>query len=211
MTFKYKLEDFEDDLKEKTKHIPPENLQVPPTIIAGPTLEALRYAYDEDALREMYENLLASAMDSRIAFKAHPAFVDAIKQMTPLEAKIVETIAQSIDTFKCAEITFNIKNSTTYYSKAMPEHFVEELYELGDPFIVSSSITNLIRLGIVKVTILGLTGQNYDSFKTHPYVLSRKSLFETFGKEFQIQISEHALILTDYGKQFAKICLGKEV
>ena len=58
LTFRYKLEAFEDDLKDKTKHIPPEHLQVPPTMIAGPTLEALRYTYDEEELREMYENLL---------------------------------------------------------------------------------------------------------------------------------------------------------
>lgn len=211
LTFRYKLEAFEDDLKEKIKHIPEENLQIPPTMIAGPALEALRYAYDEAKLREMYENLLASAMDNRIAFEAHPAFVDAIKQMTPMEAQIIETIVHKGDSLKCAEISFNIKNSTTHYSKAMPEYFVEELYELGDPFIISSSITNLVRLGIVRVTIMGLTGQNYDSFKTHPYVLSRKSLFETFGREFQIDVSGHALMLNDYGKRFVKICLGKEV
>ena len=36
LTFKYKLEAFEDDLKEKIKDIPEENLQVPPVKIAGP-------------------------------------------------------------------------------------------------------------------------------------------------------------------------------
>ena len=55
LTFRYKLEAFEDDLKEKIKNIPEENLQVPPVKIAGPVLEALRYAYDEAELREMYE------------------------------------------------------------------------------------------------------------------------------------------------------------
>lgn len=82
MTFKYKLEAFEDDLKEKIKDIPEENIQIPPTMIAGPTLEALRYTYDEDVLREMYENLLASSMDNRIAIQAHPAFVDAITDVS---------------------------------------------------------------------------------------------------------------------------------
>ena len=131
--------------------------------------------------------------------------------MTSVEARIVEIIAQMGDALKCAGIAFNIKNSTTHYGKAMPEYFVEELYELGNPFIISSSITNLERLGIVRVTIMGLTGQDYESFKTHPYVLARKTLFENFGRDFQIDVSKHALILTDYGKQFAKICLGKEV
>ena len=63
LTFRYKLETFEDDLKEKIKHIPPENLQVPPTMIAGPALEALRYTYDEAELREMYENLATAELE----------------------------------------------------------------------------------------------------------------------------------------------------
>ena len=88
MTFKYKLEAFEQDLKKKIKNIPAENLQEPPLMIAGPVLEALKYTYDEDYLREMYENLLASAMDNRNTNNAHPSFVDAIKQMSPLDARI---------------------------------------------------------------------------------------------------------------------------
>ena len=62
LTFRYKLEAFEKYLREKTKHIPNENLQVPPVMIAGPTLEALRYTYDEAELREMYENLLSHVL-----------------------------------------------------------------------------------------------------------------------------------------------------
>ena len=90
ITFRYKLEAFEDDLKEKIKNIPEENLQVPPTMIVGPTLEALRYVYDEKELREMYENLLVSAMDNRTVSHTHPAFVDAIKQMSPLDALVLK-------------------------------------------------------------------------------------------------------------------------
>lgn len=210
LTFKYKLEAFEDDLKDKTKHIPPEHLQVPPTMIAGPTLEALRYTYDEEELREMYENLLASAMDDRYAPQAHPAFVDAIRQMTPLEAKIMEILSNQFQ-LKCAEIKFNIKGTTTHYSKAMPDYFVEELYALGDPFLVSSSLLNLQRLGLVEITLMGITGESYDSFKMHPFVLERETLFKSFGREFTIGISKHALKLNNYGVQFAKICLGKEV
>lgn len=210
LTFRYKLEAFEDDLKKKTKKIPPEHLQVPPAMIAGPALEALRYTYDEKELREMYENLLASAMDDRYASQAHPSFVDAIRQMTPLEAKIMEILASHFQ-LKCAEIKFNIKDTTTHYSKAMPDYFVEELCALGDPFLISSSLLNLQRLGFVEITLLGITGESYDSFKKNPFVLERETLFNSFGREFTIKISKHALKLNNYGTQFVKICLGKEV
>ena len=92
LTFKYKLEAFEDDLKEKIKDIPEENLQVPPVKIAGPVLEALRYAYDEEELREMYEEMLAKAMDNRKVHQVHRSYVDAVKQMEPLDAQVLRRI-----------------------------------------------------------------------------------------------------------------------
>ena len=210
LTFRYKLEAFEDDLKEKTKHIPPENLQIPPTMIAGPTLEALRYTYDEAELREMYENLLASAMDKRIANQALPSFVDAIKQMSPLDALILQKF---VDLYQlaCAGIKFSIQNTNQVYSKAMPTYFLQELADMSDPFIVSTSITNLLRLGFLNIIDGTINGYDYESFKVHPYVQSRKALFDSLGKPFKIDVDKKVVKLNDYGKSFAKVCLGKEV
>ncbi|MBE6395219.1 MAG: DUF4393 domain-containing protein [Lentisphaerae bacterium] len=209
LTYKYKLENFEKDLKEKTKHIPPENLQEPPVMISGPTLEALRYAYDEKELREMYENLLASAMDNRISTQVHPAFVDAIKQMTPVEAKIIDAIVQNNNQVRCACITFKLKDTHLFYVKAMPDYFVNELYTLGDPFIISASLKNLERLGFITISLLGFEGQSYEDFKTHPYVLERKSMFNKFNQEFEISVNKQAIQLNNYGSLFAEICLSK--
>lgn len=210
LTFRYKLESFEDDLKEKTKNIPPENLQIPPTMIAGPTLEALRYTYDEDELREMYENLLASAMDTRIANQALPSFVDAIKQMSPLDALILQKF---VDLYQlaCAGIKFSIENTNQMYSKAMPLYFLQELADMSDPFIVSTSITNLLRLGFLNIIDGTIKNFDYESFKVHPYVQSRIELFNSFGAPFKVVIDKKVVTLNDYGKCFAKICLGKEV
>lgn len=210
LTFRYKLETFEDDLKEKTKHIPPENLQVPPTMIAGPALEALRYTYDEAELREMYENLLASAMDTRTVSQALPSFIDAIKQMSPLDAMVLQKFVE-LHQLACAEIKFIIENTNQVYSKAMPTYFVKELSVLSDPFIISTSITNLLRLGFLNIIDGTIKGYDYESFKLHPYVQSRRDLFSSFGKAFKIEIDKKVIKLNDYGTSFAKVCLGKEV
>lgn len=210
LTFRYKLEAFEEDLNNKLKDVPEENLQVPPTMIAGPVLEALRYAYDEEDLREMYENLLASAMDSRKSSETHPAFVDAIRQMSPLDARVLNTLVELGDRVRCGNVRFRIKNTPRVYAKAMPDYFVEELCDLADPFAVSSSLVNLARLALIKITESGLEGGNYESMKTHPYVKSREEWFKRFGEEFKIKVSQHAVIITNYGERFAKVCLGKD-
>lgn len=210
LTFKYKLEAFEDDLRGKTKNIPPENLQIPPTMIAGPTLEALRYKYDETELREMYENLLASAMDTRTVNQAVPSFVDAIKQMSPLDAVVLKKLVESYQ-LAGAEIKFVIENTNKVYTKAMPIYFVEELVDLEDPFIVSVSLTNLLRLGFLNIIDGTIASYAYEALKVHPYVQSRSALFHSFGEPFKIEISKKILKLNDYGRSFAKVCLGKEV
>lgn len=210
LTFKYKLEDFEDDLKKKIQHIPEENLQVPPTMIAGPVLESLRYTYDEGELREMYENLLASAMDNRIVSQTHPSFVDAIKQMSVTDAQVIKKIAEINDNISCSEVIFKIKETTNIYKDAMPNYLVDELLDIGDPFIISASLINLQRLGIIKITEMGLQAVDYNLMKKHPYVLAREALYKQNGKyDFEISVSGHAIVLNNYGKQFVKTCLPK--
>lgn len=211
LTFKYKLEDFERDLQNKTKDIPDENLQCPPTMIAGPTLEALRYAYDEEELREMYENLLASAMDTRKVNETHPAFVDAIKQMSSLDARILAIIVEKLQ-LRCAEIVFSLDEAGQRYSNAMPKYFVEELCEFADPFIVSASISNLERLGLIQILLeQKIMNANYEILKSHPYVQDREKLFQTLGEKFSVNLIGHTIMIDDYGKQFARICLAKEI
>lgn len=209
LTFKYKLEDFEKDLQNKTKDIPSENLQCPPTMIAGPALEALRYAYDEEALREMYENLLASAMDNRKASHAYPAFVDTIKQMSPLDAKIMSIIAKKMQ-LRCAQIAFAITGTGQVYYQAMPQYFLPELIHCGDPYDISASITNLSRLGLIEIFNGALNNTNYEEIKSHPYVEERKSMFTIFKEPFEIELRKQGVGINDYGRHFVEICLGKD-
>lgn len=209
IAFRYKLEAFEDDLKRKIKDIPDGNLQIPPTMLAGPTLEALRYTYDEEELREMYENLLASAMDKQKTSQAHPSFVDAIRQMSPFDAKLISEIASYIQ-LPCARITFAIRGTANIYSNGMPRYFVAELLKLGDPYDISASITNLQRLGLVDVEHNYLLATNYDELANHPYVQNRKKEFDSRGIPTEIKLEEFVVSLNDYGYQFVTVCLHKE-
>src|SRR5262249_12995200 len=68
-------------------------LVTPKRTVAGPALEASRFAGGEPALREMYVNLLATSMDRDTATKAHPAFAEIIRQLTPDEARVVQFFA----------------------------------------------------------------------------------------------------------------------
>jgi hypothetical protein len=55
------IEDFVSTrVAEKLKHVPLSNIKTPEPHIVGPALEALRYTGHQEALRELYANLLAT-------------------------------------------------------------------------------------------------------------------------------------------------------
>ncbi len=209
LTFRYKLEAFEDDLKEKTKHIPPENLQIPPTMIVGPTMEALRYTYDEPNLRDMYENLLASAMDRRREKQAVPSYIEAIRQMTPLDAKVLELIVDRHNVV-AKRVHFRGWHGCSFPS-AMPYYFEENFLHLGDPFDISASFSNLIRLGLIKASEKELSYDDNSVVLGHDFI--QNQIAEYWPNEITIDIEPYGvcLWLDDYGKHFVRICLAKGV
>ena len=82
-------------LPEKLKNVPEDQIVSPSAAVAGPTLEALRFAGQEPSLRDLYMNLLATSMDARTAEEAHPAFVEVIRQLSSDEARVLRFIACS--------------------------------------------------------------------------------------------------------------------
>lgn len=65
----------------------------PNLVVAGPTVEALKFAGHDPIVREMYINLLATAMDAESFQKAHPAFVEIGRQLLSDEARLLNWLA----------------------------------------------------------------------------------------------------------------------
>ncbi len=206
ITFKYKLERFEQDLKIELDKIPDEKLIEPPLTIAGPTLEALKYTFDTKELREMYINLLATSMNVDTVRFSHPAYVDIIKQMSKLDAIVFQVIAKIVQ-IPCANIRFTF--GTKMYSDAMPEIFIPHLLDTEDPFLISLIVQNLCRSGVITYSDSIITGYDYDSFKDHEFVKSRFERYKGINskEETKIAISKQTVFLSDLGKNFAKACL----
>ncbi|WP_185879088.1 DUF4393 domain-containing protein [Variovorax sp. MHTC-1] len=86
---------FSKDIEKRIAVIPPEDVIEPKASIAGPALQGLAFSHEEPALRDMYLSLIAAAMDKRVASRAHPAFVEIIKQLTAIEARqLVQFVSQ---------------------------------------------------------------------------------------------------------------------
>lgn len=212
LTFRYKLEAFEDDLKEKIKNIPEENLQVPPAKIVGPVLEALRYAYDEAELREMYEEMLATAMDNRKAQQVHRSYVDAIRQMEPLDAQVLRRINDYNQIVTTHVKLYLAESQQQYYINAMPYHYNAELCDLGDPFQISASISNLLRLGLLISTAGFLNEGVAERIEKEPYVQECFGLYRQLQGGARINVSGDCDIISldSYGRYFVDVCMPKK-
>jgi hypothetical protein len=83
-----------NSIAPKIGKIPPQFRVEPKLIIAGPAIESMKYCGSEPHLRDMFANLLATSMDARVSSKAHPAFVEIVKQLSPDEARILSFMAK---------------------------------------------------------------------------------------------------------------------
>ena len=82
----YFTQKFSIEFSDVISDIPEEHLIDPKPSIAGPALQGLAFSIDENELKNLYLQLLKTAVDGRVFEKAHPSFVEVIKQISNLEA-----------------------------------------------------------------------------------------------------------------------------
>ncbi|MBD8826098.1 Abi-alpha family protein [Pseudomonas sp. CFBP 13602] len=135
---------------EKLKGTPVEKIMPPKLNVAGPALDALRYIGHEEALSDLYANLLATAMDKATAESSHPAFVEIIRQMTVDEAKIMKLFLDR-NAFPIITVRAEVKESNAGYDQALLINFLGEDAQCELPSMSPYYIDNLRRLGLVEI------------------------------------------------------------
>lgn len=128
----------------------PDQIQSPPLSIAGPILMNLPFTDEEPDLKEMYANLLATAMDKKHCSLAHPSFVFVLQQITSDEAKLIKYIDKNSKNI--TYITHQVSDARTgvLLSKSELEQHDELCRSAGvaHPELARSYIDNLLRLRI---------------------------------------------------------------
>lgn len=197
---------FQQEIAAKAEAIPAEHIVEPKASIAGPTLQGLAFTHEEPNLKEMYLNLLATAMDGRAAALAHPAFVEIIKQLDSEDARLVRGALQSPNAIPIVQIHRKRKDGYGY------SVLVQHLLNLTDSTTgvpvedsqLPAMIDNWIRLGLVEVAydkhLTDLT--NYSWVDQRPEFLRLSQ--EPQPDEAKIEYAKGILQRTELGKRFAK-------
>ena len=210
ITYKYKLESFEEDLRKKLELVPAMKICEPKLSIVGPTLEALKYAYDEEALREMYVNLLASSMNCDVANRAHPSYVEVIKQMDSFDANLFSYLAGRSGNFAAINPRIEVVGSDKYLMSAAPEWFFE--YDLPDCdiFELSISLVRLARIGLLTLHVeRTIKKGNYEKLAKASALLTRLECVrkERPMDELTLNYSYSSFEINEFGINFAQTCL----
>jgi Abortive infection alpha len=198
-------------LEARLLSISPDQIVTPRAMIAGPAIEALRFAGGEESLRELYANLLATAMDSDTAHNAHPAFVEIIKQLSPDEAKLLSHIAHVPSHqrgFVDVHAAATQGGKTTFLT-----HFsiLGESAECAYPDLTASYLENLARLGIVELQsgtwwTNEKAGPTYERITAHARVCELVTRIEAMER-YTPAIEKGAIEITTLGHQFIESCV----
>ncbi|WPD22820.1 MAG: DUF4393 domain-containing protein [Candidatus Electrothrix scaldis] len=196
---------FQQDLSEKVAKIPEEDIVEPKASIAGPALQGLAFTHEEQSLKDMYLNLLATAMDGRVSTTAHPAFVEIIRQLDGRDAELVRYILQSSAAFPIVQLHSATKGQKGYTIVATHLlHLLDDTseYPVEDPQL-PAMIDNWSRLGLVEVDYSKEINRPtiYDWVETRPEFIRLRKEHEDEKVKFTYQ--KGLIVRTQFGQQFA--------
>lgn len=207
-----KIKDFiETRVAEKLEKVPEERITTPPPNVAGPAIEALRFSGDDETLREMFANLIATSLDKKTATEAHPSFVDIIKNISADEGKILQLFTHS-QPIAVIDVKMNIptggfhvlhRNVTQLGARAKCEH----------PELAPNYVDNLCRLGILEIPSNRRINNNeaYTPLMNDPGILQLKSQFTPGENKPTIGFDKRMLQATTLGQQFIRACVIDKV
>ena len=211
LSFRYKLEQFENDLADEIARRKIRNLKRADVAIIGPTIEAMRYSMDVEELRKMYIKLLASSVDADVAADVHPSFVEIIKRMDTIDARVFKALSKVVGHQLIANPIVEIKSTGKYFVNATPQWYMASLDSLGvDVFRCSSSFIRLSNLGLVDLMYDRTAGNGRCDWVLQSEAL--KGILVAYqrqnpDKQLELKWTDSILSVNDYGRQFARICL----
>ncbi|GEC71959.1 protein of unknown function [Flavobacterium flevense] len=187
---------------EKLKNVPPENIVSPPTSVAGPAIEALRFCGEENEVRELYANLLAAAMDSSTQDLVHPGYVEILKNLCSDEALLLQSFLDK-KSYPLLNIRAEFDNGGTKMIYNNYSHF-DRITKLKNKKLTPTYIDNLNRLGITTIPEdVWLHDEGiYKPLENDKSMAVFKKGIENFNAKMKLE--KRYIKLTNFGKHFVE-------
>lgn len=197
---------FFKNIVTEFSNIPIDQIQEPKLSVLGPALEASKYYIDDEELRMLFAKLVASSMDNSKNDTLQPAFVEIVKQMTPIDAENLTSL-YNIKDKQNPIVSIILENKDTRDYKEVFNHFyIENISNISHKRIVSSLI-NLERLGLIEINYgVFLSDENrYLLYENHPIINQFKNEYN--DDLHSIKLKKGLIKITNFGMDFCKICI----
>ena len=197
------LEAFKRSFEQKVIEIPPSAIKEPALSLLGPTLEASKYYFEEESIRELFATCAAASLDRRKERELHPSFPEIIKQLSPADAKNLPLF-----TMQRPVVEYYTKQRGSEARKTVLTNVFLANKAETDLDLQSRSISSLTRLGLIEVEYekMLVAEKFYADFYTTPFFINLS--MEAKARGITAGISPGRARPTALGKAFISVCLG---
>ncbi|MBH0311920.1 DUF4393 domain-containing protein [Alcaligenes faecalis] len=206
----YNLAKTEKLLAYKLENIPPEKIVPPEPYVAVPALQSISYSMDNEELRNLYANLIAKSMNIDTKDTVHPAFVEIIKQLSPLDAILFEKL---IDEGETGIINTRLQKSVSDSTGSdWVKHIINPKFGMNKSNYIQYQISleNLQRLELININYnTQLSSESvYDEIENGDIITYCKENSTSMDETLQFFVCYRGFLsITKLGKSFSNICI----
>jgi Abortive infection alpha len=195
---------FGSDMAAKLSDTPEEEIVEPKLSLAGPALQGLAFAHEEADLKDMFLNLIVSAMKQGKAELAHPSYVEVIKQLSSFDAKMASAVLPHPQ-IPISELRVSTEPPNyRVVRKCLPRPVSPLLQQLSALPEAIHSIENLQRLGLItlRYDVWLASEAAYNWVERHPIFLETQT---SLGEGKTLEFGKGILQVTEFGDQFRRV------
>lgn len=198
------IEKLKLEILNNVPTIPSDQIQEPKLKILGPALEASKFYIDEDELRQMFAKIITSSFDKRKNDKIHSSFVEIIKQLDVLDAKILLDLKRYyVFTEGSMVPIMNLVQKMQTGGQRLIYPIIFLCDSSQDIQANASSIYNLARLGLIDIyeDRWLVDEESYNRIKDNQVI---KQYIE---QHENVEINKGCFNITTFGANFLECCV----
>lgn len=148
MKYAHDIECYHNELSAEISKIPADKKIEPDLQVTAQALENSKYCVESKELRKLFVNLISKSMNSDYSATVHPSFAEIIKQMSPDDARILQTIPLK-NPIPIVDYIVEDKRTHAYITE-LSNVYISKLSDM-DIFRECASMSSLERLGILRI------------------------------------------------------------
>lgn len=206
MKYAHELENYNHELLNAIEAISEENLVEPSIQITAQALENSKYCIESEELRKMFVNLISKSMDKRHVSNVHPSFAEIIKQMSPVDARIFQSLSSK---YSFPLVDYVLRDpDTQQYSLQFSTVYLPSVPDISME-TASACISSLNRLGLIDIDFQTplASSELYRPYKETKFYKFFSLGASTISPPKKADIIKYSGRLTPLGKNFREICV----